>query len=90
MAYGVAGPRGGDVGCRPRHADDGHDARRFEFQSLDTEEEKGRTRPHYGRNLQIPSASELFRLFLVGFRDAGGVGECGLLSRVCGGAVEIF
>ena len=86
----MAGPRGDDVGCRPRHADDGDGARRLEFQSLDTEEEEGRTRPRHRRNLQIPSASELFRLLLVGVRDAGGVGECGLSDRVCVGAVEVF
>lgn len=90
LTHGMASPRRYNVGRRSKHTNDGHDARGLQLQPPHSKPEKGRTRPRHWRNIQIPSTSKLFRLFLLGFGDAGRAWEYGMFGRICRGAMEVF
>ncbi len=86
----MADPGRSNGGDRARRADDSNGARGFEFQPSRSEQEEGGTRARDGRDIPIPSASELLWVLLVGIGNADGVGESSLLGRLRGGAVALF
>ncbi len=86
----MADPGRSNGGDGARRADDSNGTCGLEFQPSGSEQEEGGTRARDGRDIRIPSASELLWVFLVGIRHANGVGESSLLGRLRGGAVALF
>lgn len=76
--------------ARPSDAHDSYGAGGEQFQSPRTIEEKRGARISHAWGLRVATASELFRLLLVGAGDANGVGEWGMSGGVYDCAVEVF
>ena len=76
--------------ARSSDAHDSYGAGGEQFQSSCTIEEKRGSRISHAWGLRVATASELFRVLLVGFGDAGGVGEWGVSGGIYDCAVEVF
>lgn len=88
-AVGVGGGAGDDGGgAGDAHGGDGEGG--GEFQPYGADAAEGGARVGDRRRVRLVAASELFWVLVVGVGHAGGLGECGLFGRVCGGAVEVL
>lgn len=89
-AAAVARSRRSPDGVGAGDKDHGDGARRQKLQPPRADEEERRAYPGHGRGVRLVAAPELFWVFLVGPRDAGGDGKRGVFGRVCGCPVEVF